>query len=205
MFTCEDFEARLLAASTQATDFARRFVRDRLPERFRYHLLLNMSHDSNRHSDELVYPEDKDVEVWLVDQRRVVDLLWRNGTCPVWIDVSATAVSAEWTVLRLWCAGRYSGNPERLYYPARETRPFAVKGPDFPTWWAMRESRQWPTREIIGSTEFDDRAKWRLPRVPAAPMCWLLQRSGLLQTYMGWAGRRMRHQRPRRPRGPIGQ
>lgn len=190
MLTRDNFETRLLAASAQALAVAGDYVRDRLPGEIRYRLLLNQSYDRNQCSDEFVYPEDEGVEASLLDNQRVVDLLWRNGTCPVWIDVSVVAISAEWTILELRCAGRYSSNDKRLYYPARETRPFAVKSPAFPIYWARRE--------FGGCSELPAYEKWRLPRLPWAPLRWLLQRTGRLATYMAWSRQRLHHQQPRR-------
>ncbi len=195
MLTRPEFEARLAEASAQAVDCARDFVRDRLPEQIRYRVLLNRSHDRNRREDEVIYPEDEGVETWLLDRQGVVDLLWRDGTCPVWVDVRAIAVSTEWTILELFCAGRYSSNDKRIYYPAQATRPFSVKSPWYPIWWGRQALR--------GRLEFDDYQKWRLARMPPAAGRWLLRRAGLLSAYMGWAIRRQRRQWPRRVDGSI--
>lgn len=182
--TREDFESRLLEATTQAIHFARKYVHDCLPDQVRYRLLLNRSHDANRQTDEFVYPEDEDVDLWLLDHPRIVDILWRNGTCPVWIDTSVVAVSAKWTIVELFCAGRYSSDEQRLYYAARGTRPFAAKSPVFPPLYCNLDFSKF--------SEFSDELKWRLPRVPWLGLRWLLQRTNRLSSYMDYIIRRLR-------------
>lgn len=184
MLSREEFERRLVCASEEARAAAGRYVHNNLPVEFRYRVFLNQSYDGHRKDDEVCYPEDDGIERTLLQREEVVETLYRDNRCPVWIDVSAVAAGKAYTCLRLLCAGRYSDNDDRLYYKDRRSRPFAVKGPDMPIWWSRRE-------------DFLEKVKWRLPKMPPESVLEGLIRSGLYKRYSEWVSRRYRWQRPR--------
>ncbi|WP_254514007.1 hypothetical protein [Anatilimnocola floriformis] len=127
-----DFRVVLLAASDTAVRFARQFVTNELSLEFRYRVLLNQSYDGNASPDDVLYPDDDGVELSNLTADQVVDCLCRDGCWPQWIDISANAVSPDYTLLRLLCCGRFTDNPAKLYYQGTGTGPFGIKGPMFP-------------------------------------------------------------------------
>ncbi len=130
--TRDEFERRLIEATTYAIDFARDFVSDALPNSLRYYLLLNQSND--RHSTEamVLYPEDDGIILSHETAGEVVSTIYREGRCPVWIDISVRAIEGHETCIQLLCAGRYVTDDNLLYHRGRSTYPFSVKSPPLP-------------------------------------------------------------------------
>jgi hypothetical protein len=131
-----EFIGLLHKASVASVDFARRYVRNRLPDTYRYHLALNQSFDGHATPEERVFPEDDGREHTSVSMEGVADLLLRDGRCPEWIDVSVEAEGADYTLLRLLCCGRYSEDRSRMYYTDRGMGPFGIKSPTLPPGYA---------------------------------------------------------------------
>lgn len=125
-----DFRVLLIAASFEATRFGQRFVHDNLRFTFRYIVHLNESNDWNPAPESVLYPEDQGKILKIDTEEGVVDLLFRDGRCPEWIDISVHAVNPCFTVLRLLCCGRFTAERHRLYYEANGFGPFGIKSPD---------------------------------------------------------------------------
>jgi hypothetical protein len=127
-----DFHSLLLAVTESAINFAKRYVSDEIPPKCRYDVQLNFSQDSETLTQFDLYPEDYGKQFDALGADAVVDLLYRKGKIPVWIDISVKAVSSETTTLRLLCAGRYSDDPGEFYYESSGSGPFGIKSPNFP-------------------------------------------------------------------------
>ena len=125
-----DFNVLLIAASFEATRFGQRYVHDNLRFTFRYIIHLNQSHDVDAAPGSVLYPEDDGKVVPIDTEKGVVDLLFRDGCCPEWIDVSVYAANPSFTVLRLLCCGRFTSERQRLYYEGAGLGPFGIKSPD---------------------------------------------------------------------------
>ena len=138
------FHNQLQAATFAALRFGQRFVKNRLPIEVEYIAALNQSHDANRAEHEIVYPDDDGRVVQLADDQDVVELLYRDGRCPAWIDISVLTVRKRRSVMRLLCCGRYLSEEKLLYYYSRGTHPFGIKSPDLPP--RRREERFWLPR-----------------------------------------------------------
>jgi hypothetical protein len=83
----------------------------------RFRVVLNSSHDASADPNlEATYPEDN-VERFrdCAEIGEVVDLLWRDGRVPEWIDPAVLRVRGRGTVVGLACCGRYTAE-ERLLY-----------------------------------------------------------------------------------------
>ena len=130
--TESEFHELLLTASNEAIRFAKRYVAQALPSTAKYHVELNQSFDGHATSDEVVYPEDDGKEVTRVSAETVVALLCRDGRCPEWIDVSVESVGTGFTLLSLLCCGRFTSDPQKLYYSNRGFGPFGIKSPYLP-------------------------------------------------------------------------
>jgi hypothetical protein len=130
-----DFRVLLIAASFEATRFGQRFAFDVLPFTFRYVVYLNQSNDADPAPGTVLYPEDHGKTVEIDSEEGVVEILSREGKCPEWIDVSVHAVNPSFTLLRLFCCGRFTAERQRLYYESRGFGPFGIKSPDLPSNW----------------------------------------------------------------------
>ncbi|MGE5186544.1 MAG: hypothetical protein ACM31C_31025 [Acidobacteriota bacterium] len=131
------FATRLREAAMAARDFARRFIEEPLPDELRYRLRLNRSYDGEaRVGDEVVYPEDSTCEraeaVRDCSEARVVDVLWRDGRVPEWIDVSVLDALDDVTLVELMCCGRFTADEQRLYHVAEGRPPFHMTSPTLP-------------------------------------------------------------------------
>lgn len=131
------FQTRLVEAVEVARNFAGRFFLENLPAPIRCRVRLNSSYDGNPlHEDERVYPADGSHEqrlaTRLLSPDEAVDLLWREGMVPEWIDVSVVSRTAQATVVELACAGRFTSNDALLYHEREGRQPFHVVGPALP-------------------------------------------------------------------------
>lgn len=122
----------LKKATTIAFDFAKEFVQDNLPKDFSYSVELNASYDNPTLTQFDLYPEDDNKKVEFIGEKEVVELLFRKGKIPVWIDISVECIRNNTTVLRLLCAGRYSESEDEFYYKNGGTGPFGIKSPTHP-------------------------------------------------------------------------
>jgi hypothetical protein len=63
---------------------------------------------------------------------QVIELLWRDGLVPEWINLSVYSSTTEATVIEVLCCGRYTANSELLYHEHEGYPPFHVLGPTLP-------------------------------------------------------------------------
>lgn len=108
-------------------------VIETLPFKFCYEVILNTSFDDSMCPLFTVYPEDDNKKFTQLEEQEVLQLLWRQGKIPVWIDINIIKVTDKITTLQLLCAGRYTANDKKLYYHQRRQGPFGIKSPDLPT------------------------------------------------------------------------
>ena len=127
-----DFRVLLIASSFMAVRFAQRYVTQRLPFDFRYEAHLNQSCDDHASLDDVLYPDDSARIVTCNSETDVVELLYRDGRCPQWIDISAFRVGDTFTEMQLLCCGRFTHDRDKLYYTHGGTGPFGIKSPVFP-------------------------------------------------------------------------
>ena len=128
-----EFRSLLDIASRAAIDFANQHVTQSLNYCCVYDVFLNQSHDAHATAEMTLYPEDDNVVRKRLSAAEVVELLCRNSKCPQWIDISATGVNPQFTVMTLLCCGRYVDDRSKLYYEARQgTGPFGIKSPNLP-------------------------------------------------------------------------
>ena len=139
--TKEKFHTILLGSSFFAFKFAERFVRNKLVPEFRYDVFLQGYEENPDPGKFDIYPEDANrVERGLID-REAVELVYRAGKVPVWIDISVEKASRKLTTLHLRCAGNYSDDPSELYYRDGGTEPFGIKSPLHPI--NYQEGKRW--------------------------------------------------------------
>jgi hypothetical protein len=114
-------------------------VRNALPDSFLYTVHLNQSYDGNSlEPGEHVFPDDiarYGATVGPFNDSSVVDLLWRDGLVPEWIDISVERADSDHTHFSLLCCGRFADSPDHLYYSQTDCCPFGVKSPVLPPRW----------------------------------------------------------------------
>lgn len=121
-----DFLNQLLKCSKMATEFAREFVVDKLPNGFLYDVEI------------LVKPGSLGNPIFKggLDESSVCTLLCREGKVPEWIDIYVARRKGRCTVLKLDCSWRFENSPSKLYYTWDNTAPFGVKSPVLPSGWS---------------------------------------------------------------------
>jgi hypothetical protein len=135
----EEFHEHLLRATTCSFECAKRFVSNELPESLCYLVHLNASYDGNPlEPGEHTFPDDAEKYgscVGPLSAKQVVDLLWRDGGVPEWVDVSVERTDGVRTFVQLLCCGRFTDREEHLYYSKTDVCPFGCKSPDMPLDW----------------------------------------------------------------------
>lgn len=128
------FKKNLEEAATAARDFARTLVTNTLPDPISYIIHYGCSYDGNPLvGDEKTFPEDYDHEpLTTASSEEVTQCLWRDGFVPEWIDIKVSHEDGERTYITLWCCGRYSATPRKLYHVRGGHPPFQVVGPSMP-------------------------------------------------------------------------
>lgn len=185
------FREHFLLAASRARDFARKFVAETLPDAMRFRVHLNGSYDATASSEFVLFPEDSAEERTLatkrLDTEGVVDLLWRDGLVPQWIDVAVVSEMDDRTVLDVTACGRFIADERSLYYTWTDVPPFGVKGPTLPidyvegqpfsiharvsAWFVDEPRRAGEKRSEVWSLElhgsaFDDEVLGALPTFP---------------------------------------
>lgn len=127
-----EFSFLLTGASFLCSKFAERYVRNKLFTDFVYDVSLNHSVDNPNLKGFDVYPEDNGKVVRGITDVEVIELLYRNGKVPVWIDISVLKSRKKLTTIGLLCAGRYSDNKNDFYYNRNGSGPFGIKSPILP-------------------------------------------------------------------------
>jgi hypothetical protein len=143
--TRSEFERLLRKATAAAINFARDLVLDSLPNDSQYRVVLNQSYDWKVEEGDLTFPEDAGITRSGLSVEEVVEILYRDGRCPVWIDVSVEAVAGLTTSIRLLCAGRYTNDEARMYYVTRKMGPFGIKSPALPVGYREGQKFALPT------------------------------------------------------------
>jgi hypothetical protein len=133
------FSDHLAKATSHSFDFAKRYVRNQLPESIRYLVRLNQSFDGNPLAQgEHVFPDDvarHGARICPLSAEQVVELLWRDGLVPEWIDISVESTDGTNCFMQLLCCGRFSEQAEHLYYSKTDVCPFGCKSPPMPLDW----------------------------------------------------------------------
>jgi hypothetical protein len=133
----ETFAQRLHQASIAARDFSRQFFLETLPDEMLFRVRLNQSYEGNRlDADERLYPDDSILNLTEKLARctgeEAVNVLWREGRVPEWVDISVVAKTGSATIMQLVCCGRFASDEQLLYHAERGQSPFQVVGPNCP-------------------------------------------------------------------------
>lgn len=141
----EAFSDLLKCVSEADRKFASTFVCNLLPESFRYFIHMNQSFDEGPLApDERVFQDGTvkfDERIGPIPASRVVELLWRDGLLPEWVDISVVQADDEHTYFQLLCCGRFTANESRYYYASRGQGPFGIKSPQLPMGWSDDQGR----------------------------------------------------------------
>ncbi|MCP3921957.1 MAG: hypothetical protein GY714_05150 [Desulfobacterales bacterium] len=131
----KSFEKNLISASNCCLEFTRTLVLNELPDSICYIVCLGCSYDGNPLEErEKTYPEDyNEPERKCDSSKQVVELLWREGSVPEWINVTVDSEDKNFTYIKLECCGRFSDNHRLMYHIQEGYVPFHVLGPPIPT------------------------------------------------------------------------
>lgn len=130
--TKNEFLFHLKGASLIALKFAENYVKNKLTTDFKYNVILNVSTDDPSLIQFDIYQDDDGkMKLDLTDQE-VIELLYRKGKIPVWIDINVLKSSRKSTTFNLLCAGRYSDDKKEYYYNKNGSGPFGIKSPKLP-------------------------------------------------------------------------
>jgi hypothetical protein len=118
-------------------------VTNNLRPPFHYYVLLNQSFDGNPLADgERILSDLKargGEKVGPMTDTDVIDLLWRDGVVPEWIDVTPYTSDATGTYFQLRCCGRFAAEERLLYHLKEGYPPFHRFGPMIPPDWESVE------------------------------------------------------------------
>lgn len=127
-----EFKFHLEGASIQAYRFGMKYLSNHLPIQFKYNVELNGSSDNPNLDQFEIYPEDNGIVKKGLSNDQIVDLLYRKGKIPVWIDINICKSNNQETTFNLLCAGRYTNIKSEYYYNHNGSGPFGVKSPILP-------------------------------------------------------------------------
>jgi hypothetical protein len=137
----DEFARRLQLATTKTLDFSRQFVWNNLPEHCRYVAVLgDAGLQPTLRDGETVYPEEVG-PVGPLDVMGAVEVLWRHGTVPEWINISAHSADDVSTYIELLCCARFTDREQLIYFEQLDTCPFQVRGPSQPLEWRRGDDR----------------------------------------------------------------
>jgi len=217
------FSQHFSDAARVALDFAKQYLEEPLPDEMRFRVHLNSSHDANAGAEFKLFPEDSSDDRALatkhLNEAGVVELLWRDGFVPQWVDLIVVGETGDTTILDVIACGRYADDERRLYYVETGLAPFSPKGPVLPvnhvdgrrfsiyersSCWSLEDlersrrnaAKVWSLK--LHGPAFDD---WRLACLPAFPRLEILEFFGVTLMGPGLEGLaglpRLRHLRAR--------
>ncbi|MBL8715246.1 MAG: hypothetical protein JNL79_04590 [Myxococcales bacterium] len=148
-------------------------------------MLLDQSYDGHAGPEARLFPEENGRTVHCADAEAVVDLLYRDGRVPEWVDLTVVGEDVATTIVEVRACGRFVEDDARLYYTwCPDQAPFGLEGPTLPVGWvqgqrfsihhrsscwsradlenACRHGREVWSLELHG-TAFDDVLSGRLP------------------------------------------
>lgn len=128
------FEKNLISATQCALEFARTLVENTLPDNIRYVVNPAASYDKTALEDneDIYIDASTDRTGELYDTSEVVELLWRNGKVPEWINMFVESEDGKYTSIKLDCCGRYTSDKKNIYHAREGRAPYHVLGPPVP-------------------------------------------------------------------------
>jgi hypothetical protein len=124
----EDFLFLLLGASFASFDFAKTFLKNKLGSEFRYDLELLTSKEDNNDR----HPRGSNSHFNLTD-KEAINIIYKDGEVPVWIDISVSKSDRKITTLSLLCSDYYSKDRNEFVYDKKGSGPFGIKSPTLPS------------------------------------------------------------------------
>lgn len=123
----EDFMFLFLGASFASFTFAKRYLKNKLKSELKYDLeLLTSSEERNER-----HPRGSITHINLTD-KEAVEILYKEGKLPVWIDISVSKSNRKFTTLNLLCSDYYTKDKNKFVYDKQGSGPFGIKSPDLP-------------------------------------------------------------------------
>ncbi|MDB5218707.1 MAG: hypothetical protein JWO86_6634 [Myxococcaceae bacterium] len=173
-------------AAAAARDFARRFIEEPLPDAMHFRVHLNSSYDVNAGPDFKLFPEDSSeaapLETKSVDADKVVDVLWREGYVPQWVDIVVVGETGATSVLDVVACGRFTDDERRLYYTDTGIAPFSPKGPSLPMGYVEGARFSIYDRATCSSLDELERARRNADKVWSLAFSMLMSKLSLIRS-----------------------
>ncbi len=129
----DGFSRNLTLAATKARDFARTLVVNDLPDAIAFRIFNGVMDAKYLEVNEFTLEDAvHDGGKLYESEADVVELLWRDGAVPVWINVSISDFESSCSIVDVKCGGRFSSDPSLLYHINEGIPPFHILGPALP-------------------------------------------------------------------------
>lgn len=97
--------------------------------------MLNENGDLDCDPEFTVYHREVGEFIICETDDEVVESIFHEDKCPVWIDIALTGAEKNRTMLSLSCSGRCHHDEKRMYYYKGGAQPFGIKSPTLPIGW----------------------------------------------------------------------
>jgi hypothetical protein len=137
--TRDDFSQNLRKAALSSHAKALVLVENELKPPFAFLVKLNQSFDGNPLANGEVIPSEirakGENQIGPLTHDEVVDLLWRDGLVPEWVDIIPWEAAASGLSFQLTCCGRFAESEPLLYHAKEGYPPFHAPGVWTPPDW----------------------------------------------------------------------
>jgi len=128
----EEFFFQLQKATNKAAEFAEEYIINDVVRNFKYNVTLISPLKIKETNGTKEHIEQEPEKKFGVDIHKAVELIYRDGKVPRWIDINVIKTKRRVTIVKLVCSRDYSGKKEDLYYTLNGTEPFGIKSPLLP-------------------------------------------------------------------------
>jgi hypothetical protein len=141
--TREEFSNNLSKAVSRSHELALMSVENELKPPFSFLVKLNQSYDGNPLAKGEVIPKvvraKGSTPIGPLAHEEVVNLLWRDGFVPEWVDILPWEANSEGMTFHLLCCGRFAEGAPNLYHLKEGFPPFHAPGVWIPPDWESVE------------------------------------------------------------------
>jgi hypothetical protein len=124
----DEFSRNLERATAATREATLKYCSNELPSGVSYFVRLNCSFDGNPLEEGEYFFPDHDLPNGGDAQSRkhdeVIELLWRGGKIPEWINILPFDVDSKVMYYQLECCGRFTDEPRHLYHTREGCPPF---------------------------------------------------------------------------------
>jgi len=111
--TKENFRSRFLIAIDKSFNYAKKFVFDELPSKFKFNL----------------YHREKIEKYLRLNVDEVIEKLYRDGKIPRWININVAKIDGEYTIFACAYSATFTNDDNMLQFSDEPWSPFQIGGP----------------------------------------------------------------------------